>query len=329
MSIVTKLYKQLMNGFTYIIPLVVIGGVFLTLYERFDRAIFFTLGSTALFLVYPIISAFIAYAISDKPGFILGLLGGALLTSSDSGFLGAVVMGFISGYIIMFLHVLFKKFPVGIKGLIPVFLYPVIGSLLVIFVYLGIDAVFPALNGFIIDVFEFTGDIGIVLLLMVLSIMMAYDLGGPVNKVAYIAAIATILSGTTSLYMTQVMIAGMIPPLSIFIASLFYKRAFEEESLSLARKNIWMGLAFISEGAISFVKKDKKLIIAFILGGLLSSVFVYIFQVESRIAHGGILSVFFINKWIEFLVILMISSLVSAWFVLLILKMKKNVKISS
>jgi PTS system fructose-specific IIC component len=329
MSIVTKLYKQLMHGFTYIIPLVVIGGVFLTLHERFDRPIFFTIGSTALFLVFPIISAFIAYAISDKPGFILGLLGGALLTSSDSGFLGAVFMGFISGYIIIFLHVLFKKFPVGIKGLIPVFLYPVIGSILVIFVYLGIDALFPALNGFIIDVFEFTGDIGIVLLLMILSIMMAYDLGGPVNKIAYIVAIATILSGTPSLFMTQVMIAGMIPPLSIFIASLFYKRAFEEDSLSLARKNIWMGLAFISEGAISFVKKDKELIIAFILGALLSSVFVFIFQVESRIAHGGILSVFFINQWVEFLVILMISSLVSAWFVLLILKMKKNVKISS
>jgi PTS system fructose-specific IIC component len=318
-----------MHGFTYIIPLVVIGGVFLTLHERFDRPIFFTVGSTALFLVFPIISAFIAYAISDKPGFILGLLGGALLISSDSGFLGAVFMGFISGYIIIFLHVLFKKFPIGIKGLIPVFLYPVIGSILVIFAYLGIDAVFPAFNGFIIDVFEFTGDIGIVMLVMILSIMMAYDLGGPVNKIAYIAAITTILSGTPSLYMTQVMIAGMIPPLSIFIASLFYKRAFEEESLSLARKNIWMGLAFISEGAISFVKKDKELIIAFILGGLLSSVLVFIFQVESRIAHGGILSVFFINKWIEFLVILMISSLVSAWFVLLILKMKKNVKISS
>ena len=329
MSMMTKLYKQLMNGFTYIIPLVVIGGVFLTLNERYDKDIFFTIGSTSFFLISPIISAFIAHAISDKPGFILGLLGGALLTSGNSGFLGAVFMGFISGYIIILLHSLFKKFPVGIKGLIPVFLYPVIGSIFVIFAYLGIDIVFPALNGFILDVFAFTGDIGIVLLLMILSMMMAYDLGGPVNKIAYIIGITTILSGTPSLYMAQVMIAGMIPPLSIFIASIFYKKAFEEESLSLARKNVWMGLAFISEGALSFVKKDKELIIAFILGGLLSSVFVFIFQVESRIAHGGILSVFFINQWIEFIVILLVSSLVSAWFVLLILKMKKNVKISS
>ena len=323
MSIAIKLYKQLMNGFTYIIPLVVISGVFLTLNERFDKEIFFTIGSTALFLVSPIISAFIAHAISDKPGFILGLLGGALLTFSDSGFLGAVFMGFISGYIIILLHILFKKFPVGIKGIIPVFLYPVIGSFLVIFVYLGIDTVFPPLNGFILDVFAFMGDIGIVLLLMILSIMMAYDLGGPVNKIAYIVGITTILSGTPSLYMAQVMIAGMIPPLSIFIASIFYKKAFEEESLSLARKNIWMGLAFISEGALSFVKKDRELIIAFILGGLLSSVLVFIFQVESRIAHGGILSVFFMNQWIEFIVILLVSSLVSAWFVLLIFKIKK------
>lgn len=329
MSMMTKLYKQLMNGFTYIIPLVVISGVFLTLNERYDKDIFFTIGSTSLFLISPIISAFIAHAISDKPGFILGLLGGALLTSSNSGFLGAVFMGFISGYIIILLHSLFRKFPVGIKGLIPVFLYPVIGSIFVIFVYLGIDTVFPALNGFILDVFAFTGDIGIVLLLMILSMMMAYDLGGPVNKIAYIIGITTILSGTPSLYMAQVMIAGMIPPLSIFIASIFYKKAFEEESLSLARKNVWMGLAFISEGALSFVKKDKELMIAFILGGLLSSVFVFIFKVESRIAHGGILSVFFINQWIEFLVILLVSSFVSAWFVLLILKMKKNEKISS
>ena len=329
MNLRTKFYKQFMHGFTYIIPLVVIGGVFLTLYERFDQQIFFDVGSIALFLVFPIISAFIAYAISDKPGFIVGLLGGALLTSSNSGFLGAVIMGFISGYIILLLHVLFKKFPVSIKGLIPVFLYPVIGSILVIFIYLGIDALIPAINGFIIDVFEFTGDIGSVSLLMVLSVMMVYDLGGPVNKIAYILGISTILGGTPSIYMAQVMIAGMIPPISIFLASIFYKRAFEEENLGLARKNIWMGLAFISEGAISFVKKDKELILAFMLGGLLSSVFVFIFQVESRIAHGGILSVFFIKQWIEFLVILLVSSLVSAWFVLLILKMKKNVKISS
>jgi PTS system fructose-specific IIC component len=329
MNVRTKLYKQFMHGFTYIIPLVVIGGVFLTLYDRFDQNVFFNVGSTALFLVYPIISAFIAYAISDKPGFIVGLLGGALLTSSDSGFLGVVFMGFMSGYIILLLHFLFKKFPIAIKGLIPVFLYPVIGSMFVIFVYLGIDALFPFFNGFIRDVFAFTGDIGVVLLLMILSTMMVYDLGGPVNKVAYIVGISTILNGTSTMYMAQVMIAGMIPPLSIFIASIFHKRAFEEENRSLARKNIWMGLAFISEGAIAFVKKDKELVLAFIFGGLLSSVFVFIFQVESRIAHGGLLSVFFINGWIEFVVILLVSSLVSAWFVLLILKMKKNVKISS
>lgn len=329
MTLRTRLYKQLMNGFTYIIPLVVIGGVFLTLYERYDISTFFDIGSTALFLVIPIISAFIAYAISDKPGFILGLIGGGLLATGQSGFLGAVFMGFFSGYLVLLLHVIFKKFPISIKGLMPVFIYPIIGSFFVLGIYFGIEAIFPAINGFILDVFTYTGDIGVVLLLMVLSIMMVYDLGGPVNKIAYMIAIITILNGQPTMFMTQVMIAGMIPPLSIFIASIIYKKAFKEEELNLARKNIWMGLAFISEGALFFLRKDKELGVAFILGGLLSSISVYILQVESSIAHGGILSVFFINRWIEFIIILLISSLVSAWFVLLILKMKKSEKFSS
>lgn len=329
MNIRTRLYKQLMNGFTYIIPLVVIGGVFLTLYERYEITSFFDIGSTALFLVIPVISAFIAQAISDKPGFILGLIGGGLIASGQSGFLGAVFMGFFSGYLVLLLHVLFKKFPISIKGLMPVFLYPVIGSFFVLGFSIGIEMIMPSLNGFILEVFNYTGDIGMLSLLVILSIMMVFDLGGPVNKIAYMIAIITILSGQPTVFMTQVMIAGMIPPLSIFIASLIYHKAFKEEELNLARKNIWMGLAFISEGALFFLRKDKELSIAFILGGLLSSILVYLFQVESNIAHGGILSVFFINRWLEFILILLISSLVSAWFVLLIFKMKKNVKISS
>lgn len=221
-------YKQFMNGFTYIIPLAVIGGVFLNLYQTFDTQIFFYVGSTAVFLVYPILSAFIAYAISDRPGFVIGLVGGALITLGQSGFIGAIIIGFFAGYLIKLFKIVFKKFPISIKGLLPIFIYPLLGIIVISFFYLGMNIIMTPINLFIIDMYDQLNFISLMMIAIVLSSMMVYDLGGPINKLAYVIGVSSILSGTPNILMTTVMIAGMIPPLSIALASTFFNHKYHK-----------------------------------------------------------------------------------------------------
>ncbi len=318
-------YKQFMNGFTYIIPLAVIGGVFLNLYQTFDTQIFFYVGSTAVFLVYPILSAFIAYAISDRPGFVIGLVGGALITLGQSGFIGAIIIGFFAGYLIKLFKIVFKKFPISIKGLLPIFIYPLLGIIVISFFYLGMNIIMTPINLFIIDMYDQLNFISLMMIAIVLSSMMVYDLGGPINKLAYVIGVSSILSGTPNILMTTVMIAGMIPPLSIALASTFFKHKFTEEEQKLAKLNYLMGLSFISEGALSFIKKDKNIFVIFMIGAISSAFLTVYFNVTSNIAHGGILAIFFISNWLLFLLIVIGISLFTAILLGIILpKIKKQ-----
>lgn len=308
----TKIYKQFMNGFTYIIPLAVVGGVFLNLYQIYNIEIFFQIGTSALFLVYPVLAAFIAYAISDRPGFIIGLVGGALITLGQSGFIGAILIGFIAGYLVQLFFVLFKQFPRSAKGLLPVFIYPVLGVIIISFIYLGLNVVIPPINVFVSDLFQQLSFIPLMIIVVVLSLMMVYDLGGPVNKIAYVIGVSSILSGIPNVLMSAVMIAGMIPPLSIALTGSLFKHKFNEEDKKKANQNYLMGLSFMSEGALTFQKKDKKVFYVFMFGALISAILVTIFDVSSSIAHGGILAVFFIEYWIYFIAILFGTSLIMA-----------------
>lgn len=317
-------YKQLMHGFAYIIPLAVVGGVFLNLYNQFNYNMLFDIGSLALFLIYPIFSAFIAYAISDKPGFIIGLVGGALVTQGDVGILGAIIIGFASGYLVQLFHLIFKKTPSSIKGLLPVFVYPVLGIIMIAFLYFGLETVLLPVNAFIANAFFQFGVIELMIITIILSMMMVYDLGGPVNKFAYMIAIISILNGIPSVFMTAVMIAGMMPPLSIYFASLIYKDKLTEEEYFIAKRNLWMGLAFISEGAMPFLKKNKKIGYIFMLSSVLVALLVVYYDVTSMIAHGGILSVFFIDKWLLFIMILIGISIFTALILGFVLKKEKN-----
>ncbi len=306
------IYKQFMNGFTYIIPLAVVGGVFLKLFENTQMDVFFTIGSIALFLVYPIITAFIAYGISDRPGLIIGLIGGALITTGSSGFIGAILMGFFTGYLIHLFQFIFKKFPVTIKGLLPVFIYPVIGALCITLFYLGVNFAITPINTFISQAYENLSLIAIMIFAVILSIMMVYDLGGPINKIAYVIGVSSILNGTANVLMTAIMIAGMIPPLAIAIATSLFKSIFSEEETKHVHHKFLMGIAFISEGALPFKKKYNNSTYLFIVGAIISSLLVVYFNVESNIAHGGILALFFIDAWIYFLLTLVGSSLFTA-----------------
>lgn len=308
----SNMYKQFMNGFTYIIPLAVVGGVFLNLYQTYDVEIFFQIGTSSLFLVYPVLSAFIAYAISDRPGFIIGLLGGLLITLGQSGFIGAVIIGFVSGYIITLFSYIFKRFFKSSRGLLPVFIYPVFGALIIGFVYLGINIIIPPINDMIRTLYVQLSLIPLLILVIILSIMMVYDLGGPINKIAYVIGVSSILSGIPNVMMAAIMIAGMIPPLSLALATTLFKHKFSNEDRQRGLSNYFMGLSFMSEGAITFQKKDKKFMYIFILGATISAILTVIFNVESSIAHGGILTIFFIESWFYFLAILIGTSFIMA-----------------
>ncbi len=265
MKKIVNIYKNFMNGFTYIIPLAVVGGVFLTLNNQINNVLLFDFGSTALFLIYPILAGFIAFAIADRPAFILGLLAGAIATVKGGGFLSATLIGFLSGYLIILFNHVFKKLPYGIKGLNPVFIYPILGTILMFFVIQGFEiTVFP-IEIFVKDIYQNLDKIFMIIIVGILSAMMAYDLGGPINKIAYLIGVLSILNGNNSYMMPAVMIAGMMPPLIIASSALIFKNKYSKEEHIIARKNWLLGLSFITEGAIPFIKKDKMVKYVFVI----------------------------------------------------------------
>jgi PTS system fructose-specific IIC component len=307
---VVNIYKNFMNGFTYIIPLAVVGGVFLTLDDQIDNSLLFDFGSTAFLLIYPILAGFIAFAIADRPAFILGILAGAIVTDKGGGFLSATLVGFLSGYLILFFNFIFKKIPYGIKGLNPVFIYPILGAAVMFFVILGFEVMIYPVEVFVREMYQSLDKIFIIILVGLLSLMMAIDLGGPINKIAYIIGVLTVLAGNKSNVMPAIMIAGMMPPLVIASSALMFKNKYSLEEHILAKRNWFLGLSFITEGAIPFIKKDKKIKYVFILASMTAGVSSVLLDVSSLIAHGGILSVVFMNNAIEFLLILILTTLI-------------------
>lgn len=319
-----NIYKNFMNGFTYIIPLAVVGGVFLTLNNQMNNALFFDFGSTAFFLIYPILAGFIAFAISDRPAFILGLLAGAIATLQGGGFLSATLIGFLSGYLVLFFNYIFKKMPYGIKGLNPVFIYPILGTAVMFFVIQGFEITIFPIELFVTDIYQSLDKKFIIIIAGILSIMMAIDLGGPINKIAYIIGVLTIFSGITSYIMPAIMIAGMMPPLVIASSALMFKHKYSTEEHILAKRNWILGLSFITEGAIPFIKKDKKIKYIFILSSMTAGISSVLLDVSSIIAHGGILSVIFMNNALMFLLILILTTFVFGLILGFILQKNKD-----
>ncbi len=324
MNLIFNVYKKFMHGFSYIIPLAVVGGVFLTLYELYPQDIFFDIGSTSFFLIYPVLAAFIAFSIGDKPGLILGLISGSLVALGESGFLGATIVGFSSGYLILGFNALFKKLPSGLKGLSPVFIYPVLGVFVLAFLIMGLEIIISPFNSFVNDVYINLGKIYILLIVAILSSMMAYGLGGPINKVAYVIAILTVIKGVPSVIMPSVMIAGMVPPLVIAFAVLLFRDKFSESELVLAKRNWLLGLSFITEGAIPFVKKDKKVMYVILVASIISGVVTATFNVSSLVAHGGILAIFFMDQWLYFIVTLICVTIIFGFILGLLLKKEQE-----
>ena len=278
-SIGHQIYKHLMNGVSHMLPFVIGGGILIAIAFLIDgfavdlnslpfeersnfgtitplAAMFKSIGGVAFGFMLPILAGFIAMSIADRPGLAVGFVGGAIAANGTSGFLGALVAGFVAGYLVRLLKKLFEKLPEGLEGIKPMLLYPVIGIFLigVIMTYI-VEPPIGALNVMINNGLNSMNGAKAILLGALLGGMMSVDMGGPVNKAAYVFGTASIAAGNYNI-MAAVMVGGMVPPLAIALATMFFKNKFTEEERKAGPTNIVMGLSFISEGAIPFAASD-------------------------------------------------------------------------
>lgn len=297
-------YRHLMAGVSYMIPFVVAGGILIAIafavggIHAADNkgslaAAFMTIGSgTAFALMLPILSGFIAFSIADRPGLVPGMVGGMLASSIGAGFLGALITGFLSGYIILTLKK-YIKLPKGLDGLMPVLILPLLSSIIVgLTVIFVIGKPFSAINNGMSAWLNSLTGINSILLGIILGSMMAVDMAGPIGKAAYffgVASLTTLKAGQTSVVMAAVMATGMVPPLAMALATIIAKNKFTIEERE-AGKTAWvLGLSFITEGAIPFAAADPlRVLPSAVLGSAVTGALSMMFKCGLAVPHGGI-----------------------------------------
>lgn len=330
-----KIYMQLMNGVSHMLPFVVGGGILiaiaflidgqcvdLNLLSEAERANFGTItpaaaffkqiGGVAFGLMLPVLAGFIAEAIADRPGLAIGFVGGMIAANGKSGFLGALVAGFLAGYVILLLKKLCDKLPESLEKLAPVLFYPVFGILIM---GLGMNFVIEPVMGAINTALNMglAGMSGTskVLLGFILGAMMSVDMGGPFNKAAYVFGTASIAAGNYDI-MAAVMIGGMVPPCAIALATLLFKDKFTKEERQSGPTNFIMGLAFITEGAIPFAASDPLHVLpACIIGAGISGALSEVFNCTLMAPHGGIFVFPVVGNALMYLVALVIGTVVA------------------
>lgn len=297
-------YRHLMTGVSYMLPVVVAGGLLIALAFAFggiyagDKegtlgwALMQIGGATAFKLYVPVLAAFIAYSIADRPGIAPGLIGGMLATTLGSGFLGGILAGFLAGYLTKFLNDSIKL-PKNLEGLKPVLILPFLATLLVglLMIYLvgpPVKVVLTAMT----DWLQGMQSTSALVLGMVLGAMMAFDMGGPVNKAAYTFAVGLLAS---KIYgpMAAVMAAGMVPPLGLALAATLFKNRFTAEEHEASKAAFVLGISFITEGAIPFAARDPfRVIPCIMLGSAVTGALSMVFGVTLMVPHGGIFVLF-------------------------------------
>lgn len=333
-SIGQRIYKDLMNGVSHMLPFVIAGGIMIAISFMIDQFIgvpqdslsqlgsynqsaawFNQIGSAAFGFMLPVLAGFIASSISDRPGLIVGFAAGALASSGGAGFLGALIGGFLAGYVIKFLRSLFKELPKSLDGIKTILFYPVFGLLITGFLMLLINVPMKAINDGLNTFLTGLSGTNAALLGALLAAMMAADLGGPINKAAYVfgtATLATTVAEGGSVVMASVMAGGMVPPLAIFVATLLFKNKFTKDQKEAGLTNIVMGLSFVTEGAIPFAAADPlRAIPSFIIGSALTGALVGAFNIQLMAPHGGIFVVLLLSKPLLFLLFILIGAIVS------------------
>ncbi|MBC2187295.1 PTS fructose transporter subunit IIABC [Listeria booriae] len=326
-SIGSRIYKDLMNGISHMLPFVVGGGILLAfsflLEQYFPQAKTLTdmLGAIsgsetgAFMFLIPILSGFIAMSIADRPGLMPGMVGGLLAATSNAGFLGGLLAGFLAGYVVLGLKVLFSKMPKTLEGLKPILIYPVLGLLVTGgLMYLIFDPIFANINTFLVDQLQSLGTANAVILGTVLGGMMAIDMGGPFNKAAYTFAIGvfTTTGNTDGAFMAAVMAGGMVPPLAIAMATSIFKKKFTPDERQAGLTNYVLGLSFITEGAIPFAAADPlRVITSCVLGSAIAGGLTQFWHINVPAPHGGIFVVGLANHAILFLLAILIGTVIS------------------
>ncbi|WP_339216550.1 fructose-specific PTS transporter subunit EIIC [Ornithinibacillus sp. FSL M8-0202] len=322
-SIWGRIYKDLMNGISHMLPFVVGGGILLALsflFESFlgDDSTTFTflndIGSNAFSFLIPIFAGFIALSIADRPGLMPGMVGGLIAVNSNAGFLGGLVAGFLAGYVILLLRRLLRGLPKTLEGLKPILLYPVLGLFLTgILMYFVFGPIFATINTALIDFLQGLGTANAAILGIVLGGMMAVDMGGPFNKAAYAFSIGIFTDTGDGSLMAAVMAGGMVPPLAIALASTFFKNKFSAEERKSGVTNYVMGLSFITEGAIPFAAADPLRVIgSSVVGAAIAGGLTQFFGSAIPAPHGGIFVTPLAEHALLFLLSLAIGAIVSA-----------------
>ena len=335
-SVAHKIYTQLMNGVSHMLPFVVGGGILIAIAFLIDglnvdinalpadqrsnfgtitpiAAMFKNIGGVAFGLMLPVLAGFIGMAIGDRPALALGFVGGMLAANGKSGFLGALVAGFLAGYLIVGLRKICDKLPDAVEKLAPVLIYPVVGILIMgLAMNFVVEPIMGGINTGLNNFLSGMGDSSRVVLGLILGGMMAIDMGGPFNKAAYVFGTAAIAAGNYDI-MAAVMIGGMTPPCAIALATLLFKNKFTKEERDAGPTNFIMGLAFITEGAIPFAASDPLHVLpSCIVGSALAGALSMAFHCTLMAPHGGIFVFPVVGNALMYLVALVAGTIVSA-----------------
>lgn len=355
-----KAYKHLMNGVSHMLPFVVGGGVLIALGFLIDTiagnadvggtfgftnsvaAIVFWIGKAAFAFMLPVLAGYIAQSIADRPGLLPGFVGGVFAASgytfsslienqnlvgdgsAVSGFLGALLAGFVAGILVNLLKKAFSWLPKSMDGIKPVFIYPLLGTLLIGLFMLVVNPVMGVINGAVASGLSSLGNTSKLLLSIVLAGMMAIDMGGPFNKAAYVFGTAAIADGNTWI-MAAVMIGGMVPPIAIALATNLFKDRWTKEELKSGPVNYLMGLCFITEGAIPYAASDPlRVIPSCIVGSAVAGAVTALFGCACPAPHGGIFTFVVVENPLGYVIALAAGSVVGALMLGLLKKKKVN-----
>ena len=355
-----KIYKHLMNGVSHMLPFVVGGGVLIALGFLIDTiagnadvggtfgftnpvaSAVFWIGKAAFSFMLPILAGYIAQSIADRPGLLPGIVGGLFaangftfkafianqgLVGDDkavSGFLGALLAGFIAGVLVNGLKKAFSWLPKSMDGIKPVFIYPLLGTLLIGVVMCVLNPIVGVVNAALSNGLSSLGETSRVLLSIVLAAMMAIDMGGPFNKAAYVFGTAAIADGNTWI-MAAVMIGGMVPPIAIALATTFFKNRWTKEELKSGPVNYLMGLCFITEGAIPYAASDPlRVIPSCMVGSAVAGLITSLFGCACPAPHGGIFTFIVVDHPFGYIIALVAGSLVGALMLALLKKKRVN-----
>lgn len=321
-----QVYKHLMNGVSHMLPFVIGGGILIALAFLFDdaslgaktfgsntpfAAFLKTIGDTAFGFMLPILAGYIAMSIADRPALVTGFVGGALANSGGSGFLGALLAGFIAGYLMLGLKKVCEKLPASVEGMKPVLIYPLLGVLLIgAVITFVVNPPVSLLNTAMTNGLNTMGESSKVILGIVLGAMMSIDMGGPFNKAAYVFGTASLTTGSYDI-MAAVMIGGMVPPLAIALCATFFKNRFSKDERGSALTNYVMGLSFITEGAIPFAAADPlRVIPSCAIGAGVAGGLSMLFNCTLRAPHGGFWVIAIIGNPLYYIIALLAGSLV-------------------